>query len=223
MNCRKLFAPALLAAVGLGTAVGSLAIADASKSKSQDLKAAAAAGQNQPQLPPGWTAADMEACVMAGTPGKMHQHLAKGVGEWTGKSTMWMAPNTEPVTSDVKATVTSIMDGRFTQVQHEGELPGMGPYHGHGINGFDNVSQKFVSTWIDNHGTGIMQGEGELSPDGKTTTWRFNYHCPVTKKPAVMRQVETITGENTKRMEMFGNEPKSGKEYKMLVIELTKK
>jgi hypothetical protein len=34
--------------------------------------------------------------------------------------------------------------------------------------------------------------------------------------------VETITGADTKTLEMFGADPKSGKEYKMMRIELTK-
>ena len=219
MNRKTLFAPALVAALGLAAIVGSLATAAADAPKDSTK----AAGPAEAKLPPGWTEADMQACMLAATPGKQHQHLAKGVGEWHGKSTMWMAPGAEPVTSDCTATVTSIMDGRFTETAHTGEIPGMGPYNGSGINGFDNVSKKFVSTWIDNMGTGIMQGEGELSPDGKTMTWTFNYNCPLTTKPAVMRQVERITGPGKKTIEMFGNEPKSGEEYKMMTIELTKK
>ena len=38
-----------------------------------------------------------------------------------------------------------------------------------------------------------------------------------------MREVETSTGENTERFEMFGPDPKSGKEYKMMSIEFTRK
>ena len=38
-----------------------------------------------------------------------------------------------------------------------------------------------------------------------------------------MRQVEKTTGPDTKTLEMFGPDPKSGKEYKMMTIELTRK
>jgi hypothetical protein len=38
-----------------------------------------------------------------------------------------------------------------------------------------------------------------------------------------MRQVETITGPTTKTLEMTGADPKSGKEFKMMSIELTRK
>ncbi len=38
-----------------------------------------------------------------------------------------------------------------------------------------------------------------------------------------MREVETITGPKTKTLEMFGADPQTGKEFKMMSIELTKK
>jgi hypothetical protein len=216
MNCRKLFAPAVIASIGLAAAVGSMVLAEASKD-------AKPAGQPELKLPPGWTQADVQACMVAGTPGNMHEHLAKGAGGWNGKNTMWMVPGGEPMVSDSTTTVTPIMDGRFVKVETKGEMPGMGPYHGVGIYGFDNVSQKFISTWIDNHSTGIMTGTGELSPDGKTLTWKYSFNCPITKKPSVMREIETITGPDTKMLEMFSADPKSGKEFKMMSIELTKK
>jgi hypothetical protein len=211
-----LIACAVVAAVGLATVVASIAVAQPSKdSKNQ--------GQPEMKLPPGWTAADMQACIVAGTPGEMHQHLAKGVGEWQCKTTMWMAPDTQSMNSEGKLTVTPVMDGRYTRCEIVGDMPGMGPYHSSGFYGFDNVSQQFVSTFIDNHSTGIMTGTGHLSPDGKVLTWNFMYNCPITKKPAVIREVETITGPNTKTLEMFGKDPKSGREFKMMSIALTRK
>jgi hypothetical protein len=203
-----------LAVLALGIVVaGSFAIADAP----DDAK------QPEMKLPPGWTAADMQACIIAGTPGKMQEQLAKGAGVWQGKTTMWMAPGAEAIKSECTSTATPIMDGRFLRVEFAGEMPGMGAYSGQGTYGFDNVAQRFVSTWIDNHSTGIMTGVGELSSDGKTLTWKYTYSCPLTKKPAVMREVETITGANTKTLESFANDPKTGKEFQAMRIELTKK
>ncbi len=216
MSCRKLFISALIAAVGLAAVVGSVAIADSSEGSK-------GAGKPEMKLPDGWTEADMQACMIAGAPGKMHEHLAKNVGVWQGKNTMWMAPGAEPMKSESTSTFTSIMDGRYVKCETAGEMPGMGPYNGMGIYGFDNVSKKFVSNWVDNHSTGIMNGVGELSDDGKTMTWNFTFNCPITRKPAVLREVETITGPDTKTLEMFSADPKSGKEFKMMVIEFTKK
>jgi hypothetical protein len=219
MKGTKLFAYALVGAVGLFTVAGCATNGEATK----EAKDAKPAGQVEMKLPPGWTEADMQACMMAGTPGEMHKKLAQGVGEWRGKNTMWMGPGGEPVTTDCTTSVKPMMDGRYVKLEMAGEMPGMGPYRGFGIYGFDNVSQKFVATWIDNHSTGIMRGEGEMSSDGKTITTNYTYNCPINKKPVVMREVETITGPNTRTLEMFGADPKSGQEYKMMSIELTRK
>ena len=208
-----LFSTALIATLGL--AAGAVVLADPPK----DAKSAA---QQEPKLPPGWTKEDFAAFVAAATPGKMHDRLREDVGVWQGKNTMWMAPGAPPIETESTSTVSPLFDGRFTRCEIKGEMPGMGPYDGLMISGFDNITQKFVSTWIDNYSTSIAQGEGELSKDGKTLTWTFTCNCPLTKKPVAMRQIETITGPGKKTLEMFGAEPKSGKEYQMMRIELTK-
>jgi len=210
-----------LITVSLVALVAAAAVAQDTK-KAAD-KPAAAAAQPEFKLPPGWTAADMQACIAAATPGAMHERLAKDIGVWQGKNTMWMAPGTEPLKSDSTTTISAMMDGRFVKLEMAGEIPGMGPYNGLAISGYDNVSKKFTSTWIDNHGTGMSIGEGELSKDGKTLSWNYKFNCPLTNKPVVMRQIETITGPETKTLEMYSPDPKTGKEYKMMVIELTKK
>ena len=206
-----------LLALASVAAIASFAIADASK----DAKPPAGLPPDF-KLPPGWTMEDVQACIRAATPGKQHERLVKEAGQWNGKTTMYM-PGQDPQTGECTCTITPIMDGRYTKVEIKGDMPGMGPYDGVGMYGFDNVSQKFVSSWIDNQSTGILTGTGELSDDGKTLTWKYNFNCPVTKKPAVMREVETITGPNTKRLEMFGPDPKTGKENKMMTIDFTKK
>lgn len=178
--------------------------------------------QPEMKLPPGWTEEDMKACMMAAVPGEMHQFLAKGVGVWRGKMTMWDYPGAVPSKSDSIATVTSIMEGHYTLMEATSDMPGMGPFKGLCIFGFDNVSQKFVSTWIDNFGTGMMNGTGELSADRKVLTWDFTFNCPITRKPAIMRETETVTGPDSRIMEMFGPDPKTGKEFKMVTIEYTR-
>ncbi len=179
--------------------------------------------QPEMKLPPGWTMEDMQACMVAGTPGKMQELLTKDAGKWEGENTMWMAPGAEPVKTKSVTTITPIMDGRFVKLEMAGEMPGMGPFNGLGYYGFDNVTQKFVGTWLDNTSTGIMTGTGELSSDGKTMTWTYNFSCPLAKKSVTMREIDTTLGPNKKKMEMIGPDPKTGKEFKMMSIELTKK
>ena len=218
MNAKRLVAPAMLATIGMAALVGSVATADPAK----DGKPAAAEATPEMKLPPGWTADDMKACMVAGTPGQQHEQLAKDVGTWKGKNTLWMAPGTDPIATDSTSVVTPIMGGGYTKLEMSGEMPGMGPFNGLALYGFDNVAQRFACTWIDSASTGMLHGNGEASADGKTITWTFNYHCPITKNPAPLRQVETRTGEKTKTLEMFGVDPNSGNEFRMMRIELTK-
>lgn len=209
MKFKRLSIIALAGAVGFASVAGSVLAAQES-------------AQPEMQLPPGWTEQDMQAVMLAETPGEMQGRLAKDVGEWRGKMTMWMIPGAESVVSDCTSTVTSIMDGRYTRVETASEMPGMGSFTGQGIYGFDNVSEKFVCSWIDNHGTGIMTGEGKLSADGKAIEWEFTYNCPITKKPTAMRQIETVGDGDTKTLDLFGADPKSGKEFHMMHIELSR-
>src|SRR3712207_5784638 len=74
MQYRKLIVPACLASLGLGTLVGSFAVAEQPKNDAA-AQPAAAAEQPEMKLPPGWTAADMQACAMAAAPGEQHKQL----------------------------------------------------------------------------------------------------------------------------------------------------
>lgn len=233
----RLTRTATFAALGLvaATVVGSLAFAQSERDRKPSAPpsgtspgkpagtSAPAGGAADFPLPPGWTAADMEACVAAGTPGAMQKHLTDGVGVWHGATTMWMGPGGPPTESTCTLTTTSMMDGRYVRSEMEGEMPGMGAFEGFGIYAFDNVSQKFQMNWIDNQSTGIMTGTGELSSDGKTMSWTCSFSCPVTTRPTVLREIERITGPDSRTLEMFGTDPKSGKEWKMMEIKLTRK
>jgi hypothetical protein len=216
MKCTSRFAIAGLTAVI--TVAGTLAFAQQPpKDKSTPPKDASG------QLPPGMSEADMKACEEAGKPGPQHAQLAKSIGVWSGKNTMWMSADAEPMKSESTTTVTAMMDGRFTKCETTGEMPGMGPFSGFGIQGFDNVAQKFQATWIDSCGTGIMNGTGELSSDGKTMTWLYTFNCPITKKQMTMREIDKWTGKDTKTMEMYMTDHNTGKEFKMMEIALTRK
>ncbi|MBY0263497.1 MAG: DUF1579 domain-containing protein [Phycisphaerales bacterium] len=213
---------AAVAAVGIAAGFGQPGNKD---HKSPTPSAPAAGGHGQPgdmKLPPGWTPEDMKACMDAGTPGEMHAWLAKSVGTWKGKETMWMGPGADPISTECTSTITSLMDGRYFKCDMVGNIPDMGPFHGMAINGFDNVSKKFVASWVDSMSTGIMNGTGELSSDKKTLTWNYTFNCPIAKKPMGMREVDTVTGPDSMTMEMFTTDPKSGKEYKMLHIDFTR-
>jgi hypothetical protein len=174
-------------------------------------------------LPPGMDPADMQAYMDAGMPGPMHAHLAKSVGVWEGKTMSWMAPDAPPTEGTCVSTITTMMDGKFVRSEIKGDIPGMGAFVGLGINGYDNVSKMFQASWIDNMGTGMMTGTGTLSADGKVLTWNMSFYCPITKKQCIMREVDTATGPDSMKLEMFGPHPKTGKEFKSMEIVLHRK
>ena len=211
MNAKKFLLPSCLAALGLAALVGSIIAADI-PSPTADFK-----------LPPGWTEADLQKCMVAGTPGAPHKRLAADIGEWTTQCTMWMAPGADAIKSEGSSTVTALLDGRFIHVEMKGEMPGMGPFHGYAIYGYDNVAKKFVSTWVDSMSTGMMTGEGKETEAGKSITWTYTGNCPITEGPVTMREIETNVDANTKTLEMWGPDPKTGKEFKSMAITLKRK
>ena len=80
MSYRKLIVSTCLAVViiGLASVVASIAVAaDAAKEGKP-------AGLPEMKLPPGWTEEDMKACMIAGTPGKMHELLTKEAAHGRG-------------------------------------------------------------------------------------------------------------------------------------------
>jgi len=210
MNCTARCS--IVGAAALVAIAGSIAFA----APQQDAKKPTMTAPQHGDAPAFEMTPEMIACMEAGTPGEMHAWLKEGVGEWSGTSTMWMEAGAPPMTSEISSKLTSILDGRYLKIEYTGDMGGQ-EFHGIGITGFDNVSQSFQSTWIDSMSTGIMFGTGERSSDGTTLTWNYKYNCPVTKKPATMRQIETHEG-NTMKLEMFGPDMKTGKEYKMMEI-----
>ena len=212
MSSRKpLVAVAFVAIAGL--LAGSFAIADDKPTN----------GKEPPKMEiPGMDPAHMQACMEAGMPGKNHEWLQKMVGNWKGTSQMWMTPEmTEPMKSECSQTVTGIMDGRFIQCEMAGDMGGM-PFKGRGVTGYDNVSKKFVGTWIDNCGTGIMNGTADQSPDGKVLKWEYTYNCPVAKKATTMKITETYTSADAFTMVMHMKDMKTGKEFKHMQMDLTR-
>jgi hypothetical protein len=136
---------------------------------------------------------------------------------------MRMTPDMPEMVTPTTWNSTSIMDGRYIKTDVTGEMPGMGPFSGMAVIGFDNITGKFVSTWIDNFGTGIMTGVGELSADQKTMTCTYTHNCPISKKPVQMREVSRRVSDNQMAVEFFCKDPKSGKEFTCMKMDLKRK
>ncbi|WP_143883050.1 DUF1579 domain-containing protein [Chryseobacterium binzhouense] len=157
------------------------------------------------------------------TPGEIHKMLAKSDGNWTGETTMWMEDGGQPITSKSEATNKMMFDGRYQMSSHKGNMMGM-PFEGMSILAYDNSKKKFVSTWIDNMGTGIMNMEGDWNPSTKSIEFKGKMTDPSRSgKDCNVREVFTFVDDNTQKMEMYGPDSKTGKEFKTMEIKFTKK
>jgi hypothetical protein len=164
----------------------------------------------------------MEKMAKAATPGSQHAMLAKMAGDWDCVVRYQMDPSQPMQEEKTSATITSLMDGRYIQEVATGQMMGQ-PFNGMGIYGYDNVAGRYVSTWIDNMGTGIMKSEGTVDAGGKVIRWTGTMSDPVTGKVSKEHMVTTIADDDHHTFEMFGVPPGGKKEAKMMTIEYSRK
>jgi hypothetical protein len=158
---------------------------------------------------------------MCMTPGKEHAMLAKSNGTWTTEVTTWMDPAKPPMTSKGTTVNKMILGGRYQESTNSGSMMGM-PFEGKGTTGYDNAKKVFVSTWVDNMGTGIMTMEGPWDEASKSITMKGKSMDPMTMKEQDYKEIFKIIDDNTQMMEMYGPGP-DGKENKMMEIKYTRK
>jgi hypothetical protein len=184
-----------------------------------------AAPSSAADSPPAMTAeqqAMMEKMAKAATPGPQHEMLKKLAGDWSLKVKWQMDPSQPVQESQSSSTVTTLMDGRYSQEVSNGQMMGEA-FSGMGITGYDNVLGKYVSIWVDNMGTGIMTSQGTLDASGKVITWAGTMSDPMTGKPGKARMVTTFADNDHHTFEMFAVPPGGKKEMKMMTIEYSRK
>jgi hypothetical protein len=162
----------------------------------------------------------MEAYKKLATPGAGHKLLAGMAGSWKATTRCWMAPDQPPQESTGACEQKMILGGRFLQQEFTGDMMGT-PFTGIGITGYDNHTKKYISTWMDSMGSGILYFEGTAGADGKTITQQSRHDDPF-RGPMKWRSVTRIVDDNTHEFEMYSSD-KSGKEEKMMEITYTRK
>lgn len=196
----------------------------------QDGKPAAPAGQDKTPaggVPPE-AAAAMEEMGKVGENHKMlEEHLS---GEWTYESKCWMNPADPPCLSSGSASVKPVMGGRFLLGDYTGKVSMPGPegqlmdvdFVGMMVTGYDNVTKKFVNTWIDNFNTGIMKSEGSYDAATRTITYHGESPDPMQGNKLVkVRMLIRIVNKNEHVMEWY--QPHDGKEAKTMEITYKRK
>ncbi|MCP3903031.1 MAG: DUF1579 domain-containing protein [Planctomycetes bacterium] len=138
-------------------------------------------------------------------PGPEHAELASLAGTWHQKNTHWPAPGAEPMVSESVATFAPIMGGRFMveKVHGEFEMNGeVSKFEAMGIFGYDNLKEKHVFSWVDNHGTMIMNGEGTADATGKVITYYSTIPNPMTGGTMEFKSVSRVVNDERTIFEM---------------------
>src|SRR5260221_2539195 len=143
--------------------------------------------------------ADMMAMMMQlAKPGENHKLLDGAVGNWTYTVKWWMSPDAPPSESAGTSMGRAVMGGRYVITDHTSKMQMPGPdgkmmdmeFKGMAVEGYDNAKKKFVSSWIDNMGTGIMSLEGTYDPATETLTYYAEYE-PMPGMKTKIREVVT--------------------------------
>ncbi|MET3880306.1 MULTISPECIES: DUF1579 domain-containing protein [Chitinophaga] len=166
------------------------------------------------------SAAMMKAWAEYMTPGPAHQKMAEADGEWTADMTMWERPDAPPSKSTGAATYKMILGGRYCEGRYTANMMGM-DFEGISTMAYDNAKKKYISTWVDNMGTGIMVMEGKPTSSGEGLEFTGKGLDPTTGKDYDMRQVLTWQDKDHHTMEMYRKV--NGKEFKEMEIKYTRK
>jgi hypothetical protein len=148
----------------------------------------------------------MAAYMEAATPGSEHEMLAKSAGNWNVTMKSWMAPGADPMVSEGTETGEMILGGRYLKSEFSGTTMGM-PFNGFGLIGYDNVSKKYVGTWCDSMGTGIMRYEGTYDEQDKVLTCKGDYIDPATGETVTATLISRIIDDDHHVFEMWSPGP----------------
>lgn len=170
----------------------------------------------------------MAAMMELAKPGENHKQFESLAGEWTYTVKWWMNPQAPPSESSGTTVSKLAMGGRYLISNHLGKMSMPGPdgkamdmiFEGMAIEGYDNVKKKFVSSWIDNMGTGIENSEGTFDAATKTLTYVGTYE-PMPGTVTKIRQVVKCTDQDHHTMEMF--EDRGGTLVKTMEINYKRK
>jgi len=163
---------------------------------------------------------EMDAMMAAGTPGAPHKGMAAKVGTYEAKVKNWQDPAGPPMESTGTSTRSMALDGRVMVEEFKGSMMGM-PFTGHGMQGYDNVTGKYWSTWNDSMSTGLMVSEGTCDAK-QVCSFKGSWNDPLTKKVVTSRMTSRWTSPTVEVFEMYAP-GKDGKEMKMMEITYTKK
>lgn len=164
----------------------------------------------------------MTAMMEAGKLGEEHKMLAKSNGTWAAEMTYWEGMDKPANKMSGTQVTTSILGGHYQQSKFSANWMGM-PFEGISTLAYDNTTKQYVSTWIENMGTSIMVMTGNWDAATNSLNLTGKQKNPANGLECTMRETYKIVDDNNHVMEMYGPDPKTGKEFKMMEIKYTRK
>jgi Protein of unknown function (DUF1579) len=157
-----------------------------------------------------------------------HKLLSSMDGNWDYTVKFSPGPGAPEQVSKGVATRKSMMGGRYCTMEVSGNMqmpdetgkPKNVQFKGMALEGYDNVKKKFVSSWIDNMGTGIMNSEGTYDPATKAFTYTGEIEAIPGMKQKI-REVVKLTDKDHMNLEWY--EDRGGQETKTMEIAYTRK
>ena len=193
----------------------------ATKKKAARPKATAKAKTKATAAPKRAPKAMSEAAMMAQwqvamTPSAGHARLMPMVGTWRATTTFTMAPGAAAQVQGGTSVHRFVLGGRYLEQIYKGTAMGM-PFEGIGYTGYDNVQKRYVGTWMDTFGTGLMNSVGVGSPTDQKIDFVSEAIEPSGKKK-VFESIVRIRNHAHHSYEMWTKGP-NGKKYRTMLVE----
>lgn len=191
----------------------------AQKSKKQNTKPADKEQASNPVPPtPAEDPNQRRAMEQSNLLGPMHHYFMEWAGHWREEMKIWsMTPGkneSAPILLD--RTGVPRAEGRFLACDFRGMVNGR-MYEAYATYAYDNIKQKFIKTWYDNTGTGILVLEGDFDAKTNSIDFKGTTLDPLTKEKVNVRQVLTMKDPNNHVLEIF-IVTKDGKEIKTMEL-----
>lgn len=98
-----------------------------------------------------------------------YAQLATLSGHWTVRQSIWTTPKTPPVVDHGTATYAMVLGGHH--LRQNLRIASTKPFEGLGYIGYDDVTGKYYSSWMDTNFPGIVLAHGDYDAASRTYTF----------------------------------------------------
>ena len=146
-----------------------------------------------------------------------HKRLGYFEGDWDATTTLWMAPDAPPVTSQGILHAQMILGGRYLHSQYKGVFMNQ-PIEVRGLIGFDNANERYFATWIDSNTTGLWTGVGNYDENANALDFAGTINDPMRAGQKIpVRETMKITDATHYTFTWFRKS--AGKEVRMMQVD----